>query len=112
MKNGATDLIPYLQNLIYNINKSISLSQLKNEDLKNKILSEIIECQQKLLVKSQNKDNIQKENLKKSVKNPINFNEIYDEWKVLAMVVDRICFFTYLFLWLLIISLIYFLNAK
>jgi hypothetical protein len=76
-----------LEKMLLKMQKTFKPELLRDEDLKFAILQEILECQRLLL--------------SDKIKNPsdteqITLNEIYDEWKVLAMVVDRICFFFYL----------------
>ena len=60
---------------------------LKNSKLKFLILKEILNCQLGLID--------QKENTEK-VDNSDKMDEIYDEWKIVAMIMDRFCFFLYL----------------
>lgn len=96
------DLVYYLQKMIVNLNRSFDPKDLQDENLRSLLLAEIIECQQNLLLKA-NKTT----SLVASEKSNITLNEIYDEWKVLAMVVDQICFFIYLSLLLLVISSIF-----
>jgi hypothetical protein len=93
-----------LEKMLVKLQKSFNPLCLKDEDLKFAILKEILECQRLLLNK-----NIEKTS--SSSPNTVSINEIYDEWKVLAMIVDRICFFLYLFA-LILSSTIFFVREQ
>lgn len=105
------DLERNLEKMIIKLNRSFDPLKLKDDNLKCILLAEILECQRNLLLKTKKKNN-KKLRFSKDDDNDVimSLNEIYDEWKVLAMVVDRICFFIYLILLLMIILLIYFLT--
>jgi hypothetical protein len=80
--------------------------QVKDERIKVILLNEIKKCQENLMKKSRNLNEKDLFSLKisKSQSDHTKFIEkkIYDEWKILAMVVDRICFFVYLIFYVLI----------
>ena len=90
-----------LEKLLLKLQKFFNPFYLKNEDLKFAILKEILECQKLLLIK----------NMEYNSETKISINEIYDEWKVLAMVIDRICFFFYLFA-LILSSTVFFVREQ
>lgn len=75
-----------LEKILMKMQKSFDPFKLQDENLKLAILKEILECQRLLLSSS----------LAKKEDKHLNITEIYDEWKILAMIVDRICFFLYL----------------
>lgn len=91
-----------LEKMLMKLQKSFDPFCLKDEDLKFSILKEILECQRLLL--NQNLENF-------NTNNNLSINEIYDEWKVLAMIMDRICFFFYLFA-LILSSTIFFFREQ
>lgn len=76
-----------LEKMLIKLQKSFDPFKLQDENLKFEMLKEILECQRLLL----------QANLNGKKRKQITINEIYDEWKILAMIVDRICFFIYLF---------------
>ena len=92
-----------LEKMLIKMQRSFDPFKLQDEELKFAILKEILECQRLLLI-----SNLKKEDRKERV---MTANEIYDEWKILAMIVDRICFFIYLSA-LLISSAIFFIGEK
>ncbi len=117
-----------LEKMLNKIQKSFDPFKLKDENLKFSIVKEILECQRLLLTVdlSDNKENKQKiskeqndsgikigKNNKKflGIEKILTTTEIYDEWKILAMIVDRICFFVYL-LALLLSSGLFFFREK
>ena len=102
------DLVRHLETMIIKLNRSFDPLKLKDDNLKCVLLTEILECQRNLLVSNTKKQKPRKLGFNNDLL--MTLNEIYDEWKVLAMVVDRICFFIYLTLLIVIISLIYFLT--
>ena len=75
-----------LEKLLLKMQKSFDPFKLQDENLKFAILKEVLECQRLLLSSS----------LTTKEDKQININDVYDEWKILAMIVDRICFFLYL----------------
>ena len=74
-----------LEKMLVKMQKSFDPFKLRDQDLKFKLLKEILECQRLLL----------ENNLTSLDKVPIIVNSIYDEWRILAMIIDRICFFIY-----------------
>jgi hypothetical protein len=80
------DISKSLEKTLIKMQKTFDPFKLNDENLKFAILKEILECQRLLITA----------NLSQKRENQITINEIYDEWKILAMVVDRICFFVYL----------------
>ncbi|RNA21152.1 neuronal acetylcholine receptor subunit alpha-7 isoform X2 [Brachionus plicatilis] len=91
--NPKTSEVPFseeisknLEKMLIKLQKSFDPFKLQDENLKFSILKEILECQRLLLTA----------NLASKKEKAITVNEIYDEWKILAMIVDRICFFVYL----------------
>ena len=90
-----------LEKMLVKIQKSFDPFKLQDENLKFAILKEILECQRLLLTA----------NLVNKKEKHITLNEIYDEWKILAMIVDRICFFVYLTA-LLVSSGMFFLREQ
>lgn len=93
------DITKNLEKMLVRMQKSFDPFKLHDESLKFAILKEILECQRLLLTA----------NLANKKENQITANEIYDEWKVLAMIVDRICFFVYLAA-LVVSSVLFFLS--
>ncbi len=92
-KPQSNDLILFNEDISKNLEKTLIKMQktfdpfkLQDDNLKFAILKEILECQRLLLTA----------NLSHNKEKKISINEIYDEWKILAMIVDRICFFVYL----------------
>ena len=93
LANSKTNEMPFseeisrnLEKMLIKLQKSFDPFKLQDENLKFSILKEILECQRLLLTA----------NLANKKEKAITVNEIYDEWKILAMIVDRICFFIYL----------------
>lgn len=66
---------------------TLDVTKLKNNDLKIAILKEILLSQINLIDMSEKRCLTRKE---------ASLNEIYDEWKILAIIIDRACFFIYL----------------
>ncbi len=75
------------EDTIKKIINSFEMDKLKNNELKLKILKEIL-CAQINLIDSNEKRAKTKENMQ--------LIEIYDEWKLLAQVIDCLCFYMYL----------------
>lgn len=90
-----------LEKMLIKLQKSFDPFKLQDENLKFAILKEILECQRLLLTA----------NLANKKDKQITVNEIYDEWKILAMIVDRICFFIYLSA-LIASSVLFFLSEQ
>ena len=61
-------------------------SRIDDEQLKVSILREILECQRLLLTIHAKKQNGHSSNV----------YDIYEEWRILAIIVDRLCFIFYL----------------
>ena len=108
--NTSHNLYKNLDKLTTILCQSLKTIQFQDENLKILLLDEIVECQRNLL--SKNKKLIDAIILKKEINssNKLNINNthIYDEWKLLAMIVDRVCFFIYLFLLIISSCLIFF----
>ena len=105
-----------LEKMLLKMQKSIDPFKLKDENLKFSILKEILECQRLLLTANlTSSDNGHKSHGSNSkinrVNNSLTLNDIYDEWKILAMIVDRICFFFYL-LALVLSSAVFFMREQ
>ena len=103
-----TGAAPFSENIANNLEKMLMKLQrsfdpfkLHDEQLKFQIIKEILECQRLLLSANASRDR----------KDKMTINEIYEEWKVLAMIVDRMCFFLYL-LALAFSSLLFYLNER
>ena len=90
-----------LEKLINKIQKSIDPFKIVDPALKFSILKEVLECQRLLLTANLSANDIQNQ--------AISVDEILDEWKILAMIVDRVCFFIYLMA-LVLSSVIFFFN--
>lgn len=101
------DISKNLERMLNKMQKSFDPFKLRDDNLKFSIIKEILECQRLLLTVnlSNNVNNSSNKalngdctgNLVDSKKgDDLTLNEIYDEWKILAMIVDRICFFFYL----------------
>lgn len=132
------DMVYFLQKIVADLNKSFDPNEVKDDRLRSLLLAEIIECQRNLvhqavrassanknknsansssststsILKNNNSNNNANRNIISNNLGNITLTQerIYDEWKVLAMVVDRICFFLYIFLLILMAALIYFFN--
>ncbi len=76
--------------ILIKIKKSFESSQPKDENLK--FLKTILECQNLLLAFNLNSSN---DPIKK--KNESNSKELLDEWKLLALIIDKCCFVLHLF---------------
>lgn len=75
-----------LEKMLIKMQKSFDPFKLQDENLKFAILKEILECQRLLL----------SANITNKKEKQLSINDIFDEWKILAMIVDRVCFFIYL----------------
>jgi hypothetical protein len=94
------------QSITYNIEQVLlkmqtqfDPSRIKDENLKISILREILECQRLILTIHARKQNAHTQVL----------YDIYEEWKILAIIVDRICFIFYL-ISMLAASIIFFVR--
>ncbi len=83
-----------LENLIIQLQCSFDPFRLKNRNMKSLLLKEVVRCQNELQVQNE-----------KSKLNAI--NKISEEWKILAMIIDRIFFFIYLSCLVVISGLFY-----
>ena len=77
-----------LEKLVRKMHRTADIFSLEDQTLKFSILKEVLECQRLLLT---NTLSGQRPSLY------VSSDEVYDEWKLLAMVVDRVCFFLYVF---------------
>lgn len=97
------DISKNLERMLNKMHKSFDPFKLRDDNLKFSIVKEILECQRLLLTvnlsSNQSQDvtstNSSQQN-SHSKKQSLSLKDIYDEWKILAMIVDRICFFFYL----------------
>ncbi len=104
----SNEVCKNLERMLNKMEKSFDPFKLKDDDLKFAILKEILECQRLLLTCNLFSN---KNNNKTDKDDMLTINQIYDEWKILAMVVDRICFFFYL-LALIISSVLFILSEE
>lgn len=88
-----------IEQILLKMQRQFDPSKIDDEQLKISILREILECQRLLLTIHAKKQNIQTESL----------HDIYEEWKILAIIVDRICFVFYL-ISMLAASVIFFVR--
>ena len=94
--------------LLDKLKNSFDPAQVKSKRMRVRLINEIIKCQTNLL-----KDNkVSKGKIPNSfyIENEIKENKIYTEWKILSKIVDRLCFFIYLFLFLAS-SFLFFLSG-
>ncbi|CAF2389439.1 unnamed protein product [Rotaria sp. Silwood2] len=75
-----------IEQILLKMQTQFDPSKIDDENLKMSILHEILECQRLLLTIHAKKQNIHTQAL----------HDIYEEWKILAIIVDRICFIFYL----------------
>lgn len=78
-----------LEKLVRKMNKTADMFDIEDKTLKVSILKEVLECQRLLLTNTLGNEK-QPQDLQ------VSQDAVYDEWKLLAMVVDRVCFFLYL----------------
>ena len=103
------DISKNLERMLNKMHKSFDPFKLKDEHLKFSIVKEILECQRLLLTVNLSNNNnneasrssigkLKSNKNRKSIgtKRELTMLEIYDEWKILAMVCDRVFFFFYL----------------
>ena len=88
-----------IEQILLKLQTQFDPSKVDDENLKVSILREILECQRLLLT-------IHAKN--QSVPTPALY-DIHDEWKILATIIDRICFIFYL-ISMLAISIIFFVR--
>ena len=100
MEIVANWFLPFFLDIIFFIEFIYSNHfKIDDENLKVSILREILECQRLLLTIHARKQNVHSQLL----------YDIYEEWKILAIIVDRICFVFYLFS-MLAASIIFFVR--
>ncbi|CAF0864128.1 unnamed protein product [Adineta ricciae] len=75
-----------IEQILLKMQRQFDPSKIDDEQLKISILREILECQRLLLTIHAKKQNLHSQSL----------HDIYEEWKILAIIVDRICFIFYL----------------
>lgn len=88
-----------IEQILLKMQSQFDPSRIDDEELKVSILREILECQRLLLTIHAKKQNVQSQLL----------YDIYEEWKILAIIVDRICFIFYL-ISMLAASIIFFVR--
>ena len=88
-----------IEQILLKMQTQFDPSRIDDEHLKISILREILECQRLLLTIHARKQSSQTQSL----------YDIYDEWKILAIIVDRICFIFYL-VSMLAASIIFFVR--
>jgi len=75
-----------IEQILLKMQTQFDPSRINDENLKISILREILECQRLILTIHARKQNVHTQVL----------YDIYEEWKILAIIVDRICFIFYL----------------
>jgi len=75
-----------IEQILLKMQTQFDPNRIDDEQLKISILREILECQRLLLTIHARKQNVHSQSL----------YDIYEEWKILAIIVDRICFIFYL----------------
>jgi len=88
-----------IEQILLKMQTQFDPSRIDDEQLKVSILREILECQRLLLTIHARKQNVHSQSL----------YDIYEEWKILAIIVDRICFIFYL-ISMLAASIIFFVQ--
>jgi hypothetical protein len=88
-----------IEQILLKMQTQFDPSRIDDENLKISILREILECQRLLLTIHARKQNVHTQSL----------YDIYEEWKILAIIVDRICFIFYL-ISMLAASIIFFVR--
>jgi len=88
-----------IEQILLKMQTQFDPSRIDDEQLKVSILREILECQRLLLTIHAKKQNVNSQSL----------YDIYEEWKILAIIVDRICFIFYL-ISMLAASIIFFVR--
>lgn len=76
-----------IENVISEMIASFEPAKIKDNNLKILVLKEILQSQISLIDLNEKRC---------KTRNEINLNEIYDEWKILAIITDRACFLIYL----------------
>jgi hypothetical protein len=88
-----------IEQILLKMQTQFDPSRIDDENLKVSILREILECQRLLLTIHAKKQDVHAQAL----------YDIYEEWKILAIIVDRICFIFYL-ISMLAASVIFFVR--
>ncbi|CAF0985474.1 unnamed protein product [Rotaria magnacalcarata] len=88
-----------IEQILLTMQTQFDPNSIDDEELKLSILREILECQRLLLTIHARRQNVQSQLL----------YDIYEEWKILAIIVDRICFIFYL-ISMLAASVIFFVR--
>lgn len=88
-----------IEQILLKMQTQFDPTRIDDENLKISILREILECQRLLLTIHAKKQNLQAQSL----------YDIYEEWKILAIIVDRLCFIFYL-VSMLAASIIFFVR--
>jgi hypothetical protein len=88
-----------IEQILLKMQTQFNPSKINDENLKLSILREILECQRLILTIHAKKQNV----------HPPVLYDIYEEWKILAIIVDRICFIFYL-ISMLAASIIFFVR--
>ncbi len=84
-KKLKTETLKNLERLLAKMQRSVDPFKINDPNLKYSILKEVLECQRLLLTKDLRHSDF------------ISVDQISEEWKILAMIVDRIFFVCYLF---------------
>jgi hypothetical protein len=93
-------LYDQLEALIIKLQSSFEPHKLKDVNLKRLLLREIIECEQNLIMLTNFLQN-KKFRMMSIKQNEKAMKKLNDEWKIVAVIIDRVCFFVYLFFLLL-----------
>lgn len=88
-----------IEQILLKMQTQFDPSRIDDENLKIAILREILECQRLLLTIHARKQNATAQSL----------YDVYEEWKILAIIVDRVCFIFYL-VSMLAASIIFFVR--
>ena len=124
--NNKNELLKGLEGLLKKIDESLLKSDLKyDNNFKVSLLKEISECQLNLLntnklfqineipakMKDKNEFNELKVKSKLKSQHKLTLDQIYDEWKLIALIMDRTCFFLY-FSFLVISSVLFLFSQQ
>ncbi len=119
--NSKKELLKNLESMIQKLERSFHPFELKDNNQKLLLLKEISECQLNILnskkffekiTKQENELNFfRKIKQKKLCYKKLTLNQIYDEWKIIAMIMDRTCFFLYLS-FLLVSSVLFLISEQ
>jgi hypothetical protein len=96
---AQSSLTHNIEQILLKMQSQFDPSRIDDEQLKVSILREILECQRLLLTIHARKQQNQGHSM----------YDIYEEWKILAIIVDRICFIFYL-ISMLAASIIFFVR--